>query len=165
MFFEKALFATLGAIREAMGAKVVPECSQKGSKRDNFVGRVDFWKHWSYCSKTAIFEVLEVSGDDLKTFSELKAGKGAFERCLRIPFCRFCWIFEILRVPLGDHFESKFGTFFWFDLWLLFELLLGGGRRQGRTPLSSQNLSQNLEELETVAHQHALLPLRGVGGS
>ena len=41
-FFEKALFATLGAIREAMGAKVVPKGSQKESKRDNFVGRVDF---------------------------------------------------------------------------------------------------------------------------
>ena len=42
LFFDRVLFATLGAIREAMGAKVVPKGSQKGFKRDNFVGRVDF---------------------------------------------------------------------------------------------------------------------------
>ena len=42
LFFEKSFFAILGAIREAMGPKVVPEGSQKGSQRDNFVGRVDF---------------------------------------------------------------------------------------------------------------------------
>ena len=42
VFFERVLFATLGAIREAMGAKVVPKNYQKGPKRDNFVGRVDF---------------------------------------------------------------------------------------------------------------------------
>ena len=42
LFFEKSIFGTLGAIREAMGPKVVPEGSQKGSQRDNFVGRVDF---------------------------------------------------------------------------------------------------------------------------
>ena len=40
--FETVLFATLGAIREAMGTKVVAKGSQKRSKRDNFVGRVDF---------------------------------------------------------------------------------------------------------------------------
>ena len=62
MFFERVLFATLGAIREAMGAKVVPKGSQKGSKRDNFVKQV------FYFSKTNIFEVLEVSGDDLNFF-------------------------------------------------------------------------------------------------
>ena len=42
LFFERVLFVTLGGIREAMGAKVVPKGSQKGSKRDHFVGRVDF---------------------------------------------------------------------------------------------------------------------------
>ena len=42
MFFERVIFATLGAIREAMGTKVVAKGSQKRSKRDNFVGRVDF---------------------------------------------------------------------------------------------------------------------------
>ena len=42
MFFERVLFATLGAIREAMGAKVVPKGSQKVPKRDNFEARVDF---------------------------------------------------------------------------------------------------------------------------
>ena len=61
-----------------------------------------------YSSKTIIFEVPEVSGDDLETISEMKAGKGALEGRLRVPFCRFGQIFEILRVPLGDHFESKF---------------------------------------------------------
>ena len=50
-----------------------------------------------------IFEVLEVLGDDLETLSEMKAAKGALERCLRVPFCRFSEIFEILRVPLGAH--------------------------------------------------------------
>ena len=55
-----------------------------------------------------IFEVLEVLGDDLETLSEMKAGKGALEECLRLPFCRFGQIFEILRVPLGGNFGSKF---------------------------------------------------------
>ena len=55
-----------------------------------------------------IFEVLEVLGDDLETFSEMKAAKGALERRLRLPFCRFGEIFEILRVPLGGLFGSKF---------------------------------------------------------
>ena len=55
-----------------------------------------------------IFEVLEVPGDDLKTLSEMEAAKGALERCLRVPFCRFGVIFVILRVPLGGHLESKF---------------------------------------------------------
>ena len=48
-----------------------------------------------------IFEVLEVIGNDLETLPEMEAAKGAFERCLRVPFCRFGEIFEILRVPLG----------------------------------------------------------------
>ena len=54
-----------------------------------------------------IFEVLEVLGDDLETLSEVKAAKGAFERCLKVEFCRFSKIFEILRVPLGGHLGSK----------------------------------------------------------
>ena len=54
-----------------------------------------------------IFEVLEVLGNDLETLSEMEAAKRALERCLRVPFCRFGEIFEILRVPLGDHLGSK----------------------------------------------------------
>ena len=54
-----------------------------------------------------IFEVLEVLGDDLETLSEMKAAKGALERCSRAPFSRFGEIFEILRVPLGGHLGSK----------------------------------------------------------
>ena len=54
-----------------------------------------------------IFEVLEVLGDDLEPRSEMKAAKGALERCSRQPVCRFGQIFEILRVPLGDHLGSK----------------------------------------------------------
>ena len=42
MFFERVLFATLGAIGEGMGGKVVPKGSKKGSKRDHFEVRVDF---------------------------------------------------------------------------------------------------------------------------
>ena len=42
MFFESVLFATLGAIGEGMGGKVVPKGSKKVSKRDNFEVRVDF---------------------------------------------------------------------------------------------------------------------------
>ena len=42
MFFERVLFATLGAIGEGMGGKVVPKGSKKVSKRDNFEVRVDF---------------------------------------------------------------------------------------------------------------------------
>ena len=53
-----------------------------------------------------IFEDLEVLGDDLETLSEMKGAKGAFERCLRMPFPRFCEIFKIL-VPLGGHLGSK----------------------------------------------------------
>ena len=53
-----------------------------------------------------------MSGDDLKTFSELKAGKGVLERHLRLPFCRFCEIFEILRVQLGDHLSQNSEFFF-----------------------------------------------------
>ena len=55
-----------------------------------------------------IFEVLEVLGDDLETFPGTKAAKRALERCLRVQFCRFDEIFEILRVPVGGHFCSKF---------------------------------------------------------
>ena len=54
-----------------------------------------------------IFEVLEVFGDDLETLSEMGAAKRALERGLRVPFCRFGEIFEILRVPLGGHLGSK----------------------------------------------------------
>ena len=42
MVFKRVLFAILGGIREAMGAKVVPKDSQKGSQRESFVGRLDF---------------------------------------------------------------------------------------------------------------------------
>ena len=42
MFFERALFATLGAIGEAMGEKVFPRGSKKVPKRDHFEVRVDF---------------------------------------------------------------------------------------------------------------------------
>ena len=59
-----------------------------------------------------IFEVLEVLGEGLGTLSEMKAAKRALERCLRVPFCRFGEIFEILRVSLGGHLESKFWTFY-----------------------------------------------------
>ena len=55
-----------------------------------------------------IFDVLEVPGDDLETLSEMGAAKRALERGLRVPFCRFGRIFEILRVPLGGHFRLKF---------------------------------------------------------
>ena len=55
-----------------------------------------------------ILEVLGALGDDLETFPGMKAVKRALERCLRVPFCRFDEIFEILRVPVGGHFRSKF---------------------------------------------------------
>ena len=55
-----------------------------------------------------IFEVLEVLGNDLETLSEMKAGNGALERRLRLSFCRFGQIFEILRIALGGHLESKY---------------------------------------------------------
>ena len=42
MFFERDLFATLGAIGESMGGKVVPKASKKGFKRDHFEAGVDF---------------------------------------------------------------------------------------------------------------------------
>jgi len=42
MFFERLLFAPLGAIGEGMGGKVVPKGSKKVSKRDHFEARVDF---------------------------------------------------------------------------------------------------------------------------
>ena len=54
-----------------------------------------------------IFEVLEVPGDDLETFSEMKAAKGALERHSRPSFCRFGEIFEILTVPLVGIVGSK----------------------------------------------------------
>ena len=59
-----------------------------------------------------IFEVLEVFGDGLGTLSEMEAAKRALERGLRVSFCRFCEIFEISRVPVGDHLGSKIWTFF-----------------------------------------------------
>ena len=59
-----------------------------------------------------IFEVMEVLGEGLETLSEMEAAKRALERCLRVPFCWFGEISEILRVPLGDHLGSKFWTFF-----------------------------------------------------
>ena len=59
-----------------------------------------------------IFEVMEVLGEGLETLSEMEAAKRALERCSRVPFCRFGEIFEISRVPLGDHLGSKFWTFF-----------------------------------------------------
>ena len=89
MFFERVLFGVLGLIREAMGGKVVQKGSRKVSKSDHFEARVDFRKRWFYFSQIIIFEVLEVLGDDLETISEMKAGKGALEECLRLPFCRF----------------------------------------------------------------------------
>ena len=54
-----------------------------------------------------VFEVLKVVGKGMETPSEMKAAKRALERCLRVPFCRFGAIFEIFRVPLGGHLESK----------------------------------------------------------
>ena len=79
-----------------------------------------------------IFEVLEVLGEGLGTLSEMKAAKRALERCLRVPFCRFCEIFEILRVPLGGHLGSKFWIFFdsIFDE-LLVNFWVGAGGRGG----------------------------------
>jgi hypothetical protein len=140
LFFERLLFGTLGAIRELMEGKVVPKGSEKVSKRDHFETRVDFWKQLFYLSKTMIFEVLEVLGEGLGTLSEMKAARRALERCLRVPFCRFGEIFEILRVPLGGHLGSKFWTFFWFDFWSLFDELLGGAGGRGGLPLSLKNL-------------------------
>ena len=87
-----------------------------------------------------IFEVLEVLGEGLGTLSEMKAAKRALERCLRVPFCRFCEIFEILRVPLGGHLGSKFWTFFWFDFWSILGSLFGGAGGRGGPPLSLKNL-------------------------
>ena len=54
-----------------------------------------------------IFDFLEVLGDDLETLSEMKAAKGALERCSRLSFFRFYQTFEILRVPLGANLGSK----------------------------------------------------------
>ena len=59
-----------------------------------------------------IFEVMEVLGEGLETLSEMEAAKRVLERCLRVPFCRFGEIFEILRVSLGSHLGSTFWTFF-----------------------------------------------------
>ena len=42
MFSERVLFATLGAIGEGMGGKVLPKRSKKVSKIYNFEARVDF---------------------------------------------------------------------------------------------------------------------------
>ena len=54
-----------------------------------------------------IFEVLEVLGEGLETLSEMEAAKRALERCLRVPFCRFGEIFEILKVSLGGNLAQK----------------------------------------------------------
>ena len=51
--------------------------------------------------------IFEVLGDALETLSAMKAAKVALERCSTLPFCRFCEIFEILRVPLGGNLGSK----------------------------------------------------------
>ena len=93
VFSERVLFASLGPIGEGKGGKVLPKGSKKVSKRDHFEVRVDFWKQSFYYSKTIIFEVLEVLGDDLETLSEMKAAKWALEKCLRVSFCRFDEIF------------------------------------------------------------------------
>ena len=85
MIFERVLFATLGAIRQLMGGKVMPKGSKKGSKRDHF----DANSRWFHLSKIIIFEVLEVPGDDLETISGMKAAQRALERCLRVQVCRF----------------------------------------------------------------------------
>ena len=87
---------------------MVPKGSKNVSKRDHFEIRVDFRKQLFYLGKTMIFEVLEVLGEALETLSEMGAAKRALERCLRVLFCRFGEIFEILRVPLGGHLGSKF---------------------------------------------------------
>ena len=42
MFFERVLFATLGAIGEGMGGNMVPKESKKVSETDHFEVRVDF---------------------------------------------------------------------------------------------------------------------------
>ncbi len=138
MFSERVLFGTLDAIGEGMNKKMLPKGSKKVSIRHHFEARVDFWKQWFYYSKTMIFEVLEVLGDDLETFPGMKAAKRALERCLRVPFCRFDEIFEILRVPVGGHFRWKNWTFFWFDFWSNFEVKMGGAGGRGGTPLKPQ---------------------------
>ena len=140
MLSKRRLFDTLGTIRELMGGKVMPKGAKKGSKRDHFEVRVGFWKWWFYPSKTIILEVLEVFGDGLETLSEMKATKRALERCLRLPFCRFDEILEILRVPVGSHFRSKNWTFFWFDFWSILRSILGGAGGRGGPPLSLKNL-------------------------
>ena len=68
LFFERALFAILGVIREATGGKVVPKGSQTDSKRDHFEARVDFWKQWFYNSKTIIFDPWRSLGTTWKPF-------------------------------------------------------------------------------------------------
>ena len=107
VFSERPGFATLDAIGRAHGRKAVPNASKKVLKRHHFEVRVDFWKWWFYLGKTIIFELPEVPGDDLETISEMKAAQRPLERCLSFQFCRFCQIFEILRVPLGGHLGSK----------------------------------------------------------
>ena len=67
-----------------------------------------------YHSKTILFEVLEVLGDDFETLSETKADERALERRLRLPFCRFGQIFEILgrflRALIFDELLSRGDT-------------------------------------------------------
>ena len=74
-FFERVLVAALGAIREAMGWKVPPKCSQMVPNRCHFVARVDFCKQLFHYCNSITFEVLVVPGEDLETFSETKADK------------------------------------------------------------------------------------------
>ena len=136
MFFESVLFATLGAIGEGSGGKVVPKGSKKVSKRDHFEVRVDFWKHLFYYSKTMIFEVLEVLGDDMRTFPGTKATKRALEGCSRVPFCRFGQIFEDFEGPCGRPFWIKILIFFSIRFLIKFWGKNERGRRQGRTLLS-----------------------------
>ena len=71
-----------------------------------------------------ILEVLEVLGDDLETFPGMKAAKRGLERGLRVQFCRFCEIFEILRIPLGaiwgqtsDVFSDSIFDHFLMNFW------------------------------------------------
>ena len=163
LFFERILFATLGAIREPMGGKVVPKGSQKVFKSDHFEARVDFWKLLFYWNKAIVFEVPEVSGDDLETISEMKVGKRALEGRLRVPFCRFGQIFEILRVPLGGHFGSKFWACFWFDFWSILRSILGGAGGRGGPPWAFKTWRVRQESVQGLKpFRHALYPC-GVG--
>ena len=121
-----------------------------------------------YDSKAIFFKVLEVPGEDLETLSETKAGKGALERRLRLSFCRFGQIFEILRVPLGGNFWLKSDVFsdsIFDDFLMNFGVTFGRGRRQGRTSLSLQNLRVRQESGKGINPLARPVPLWGGGGS